>query len=81
MKAVSSLAPALVGVGAVIFSYLYCGQDMDTTESFLMSNLGNMLLAVQIVVIFIMAMTKNYTSGAILIVTTILTALIQGAIL
>jgi len=81
MTAVSKFAPALVGVAAVILSYLYCGQDMSSTENFLVANLGTILLAIQIVVIFIMAVTKNYVSGAILIITSVLTALLQGALL
>ncbi len=81
MTLVRKFAPALIGVGAVIISYLYCGQDVESTEDFLIANLGTILLAVQIVVIFIMAVTKNYVSGAILICTSIITIILQRMVI
>ena len=80
MSAVTKLAPALIGVCAVSITYFYCGQDMQSTENYLIANIGTIMMAVQTVVVFILALTKNYVSGAFIIFTTALTALIQEAI-
>lgn len=70
----------LVGAGVAVVCFLHCGQDLGATEQFILGNLTTILLIVQIVVIFIMAVTKNYVAGAVLLISALLTASAKGLI-
>jgi len=76
----TKIAMGLVGVGVIGACYLCCGQDTGVTMQFVLGNFTTILLVVQIIVIFIMAVTKNYVAGAILIVSALVTAAARGLI-
>lgn len=73
MSIVSKVATAIVTVIAVVLIWLYVGQDTDSLITFLKDNWSTVALAVQIGVMFILACTKHYIAGGIVMVTSLAT--------
>ena len=73
MSIVSKAAIAIVSIVVVALIWLYVGQDTDSLISFLKDNWSTVVLAVQIGVMFILACTKHYIAGGIIMVTLLAT--------
>ena len=73
MAAVSKIVTAVVTIIAVALIWLYVGQDTGELISFLKDNWSTVALAVQIGVMFILASTKHYIAGGIVLVTSLAT--------
>lgn len=68
----------MTAVAAVIVLYLLCGQNVDITIQFFIDNWKPILLAVQIILLFILAVYKQYLAGVLIIITTIITIATGG---
>ena len=73
MSVVSKAATAIVSIVAVALIWLYVGQDTGRLIDFLKENWSTVALAVQIGVMFILACTKHYIAGGIVMVTSLAT--------
>ena len=73
MSVVSKAATAIVSIVAVALIWLYVGQDAGRLIDFLKDNWSTVALAVQIGVMFILACTKHYIAGGIVMVTSLAT--------
>ena len=73
MSVVSKAATAIVSFIAVALIWLYVGQDTGRLIDFLKENWSTVALAVQIGVMFILACTKHYIAGGIVMVTSLAT--------
>ena len=73
MSVVSKAATAIVSIVAVALIWLYVGQDTGRLIDFLKDNWSTVALAVQIGVMFILACTKHYIAGGIVMVTSLAT--------
>ena len=73
MSVVSKAATAIVSIVAVALIWLYVGQDAGRLIDFLKDNWSTVALAVQIGVMFILACTKHYIAGGIIMVTSLAT--------
>lgn len=70
---VSKIATAGVSVTALILVWLYLGQDTERTVIFIVDNWSTIIMAIQIGVMFVLAATKHYIAGGILMVTSLAT--------
>ena len=70
---VAKIATAGVSATALILVWLYFGQDSERTIGYIVDNWSTVVLAVQICVMFILAATKHYIAGGILMVTSLAT--------
>ena len=73
MSVVSKAATAIVSIVAVALIWLYVGQDTGRLIDFLKENWSTVALAVQIGVMFILACTKHYIAGGIVMITSLAT--------
>ena len=73
MSIVSKAATAIVSIVAIALIWLYVGQDAGRLIDFLKDNWSTVALAVQIGVMFILACTKHYIAGGIIMVTSLAT--------
>ena len=73
MSVVSKAATAIVSIVVVALIWLYVGQDTERLIDFLKENWSTVALAVQIGVMFILASTKHYIAGGIVLVTSLAT--------
>ena len=73
MSVVSKAATAIVSIVAIALIWLYVGQDAGRLIDFLKDNWSTVALAVQIGVMFILACTKHYIAGGIIMVTSLAT--------
>ena len=73
MSVFSKAATAIFSIVAVTLIWLYVGQDTGRLIDFLKENWSTVALAVQIGVMFILACTKHYIAGGIVMVTSLAT--------
>ena len=73
MSVVSKSVTAIVSIVAVALIWLYVGQDTGRLVDFLKDNWSTVALAVQIGVMFILACTKHYIAGGIVMITSLAT--------
>ena len=73
MSVVSKSVTAIVSIVAVALIWLYVGQYPELLIMFLKENWSTVALAVQIGVMFILACTKHYVAGGIIMVTSLAT--------
>ena len=73
MSVVSKAATAIVSIVVVALIWLYVGQDTGRLIDFLKENWSTVALAVQIGVMFILACTKHYIAGGIVMITSLAT--------
>lgn len=70
---VAKIATAGVSIAALVIVWLYFGQNAERTMGYIMDNWSTVVLAVQIIVMFILATTKYYMAAGILMVTSLAT--------
>ena len=63
----SKSATVIVGIAILVVIWIYVGQDPGRLVEYIKDNLKTIILTVQILAAFILAATKHYLSGAILI--------------
>ena len=73
MAIASKVTTVVVTAIAVALIWLYVGQDTGRLIDFLKENWSTVALAVQIGVMFILACTKHYIAGGIIMVTSLAT--------
>ncbi len=73
MAIASKVTTVVVTAIAVALIWLYVGQDTGRLIDFLKENWSTVALAVQIGVMFILACTKHYIAGGIVMVTSLAT--------
>ena len=73
MAIASKVTTVVVTAIAVTLIWLYVGQDTGRLIDFLKDNWSTVALAVQIGVMFILACTKHYIAGGIVMVTSLAT--------
>ncbi len=73
MAIASKVTTVVVTAIAVALIWLYVGQDTGRLFDFLKDNWSTVALAVQIGVMFILACTKHYIAGGIVMVTSLAT--------
>ena len=73
MAIASKVTTVVVMAIAVALIWLYVGQDTGRLIDFLKENWSTVALAVQIGVMFILACTKHYIAGGIVMVTSLAT--------
>ena len=73
MAIASKVTTVVVTAIAVALIWLYVGQDAGRLIDFLKDNWSTVALAVQIGVMFILACTKHYIAGGIVMVTSLAT--------
>ena len=73
MAIASKVTTVVVTAIAVALIWLYVGQDAGRLIDFLKENWSTVALAVQIGVMFILACTKHYIAGGIIMVTSLAT--------
>ena len=73
MAIASKVTTVVVTAIAVALIWLYVGQDTGRLIDFLKDNWSTVVLAVQIGVMFILACTKHYIAGGIVMVTSLAT--------
>ena len=73
MAIASKVTTVVVTAIAVALIWLYVGQDAGRLIDFLKENWSTVALAVQIGVMFILACTKHYIVGGIVMVTSLAT--------
>ena len=73
MAIASKATTVVVTIIAVALIWLYVGQDAGRLIDFLKDNWSTVALAVQISVMFILACTKHYIAGGIILVTSLAT--------
>ena len=73
MAIASKVTTVVVTAIAVALIWLYVGQDTGRLIDFLKENWSTVALAVQIGVMFILACTKHYSAGGIIMVTSLAT--------
>ena len=73
MAIASKVTTVVVTAIAVALIWLYVGQDTGRLIDFLKNNWSTVALAVQIGVMFILACTKHYVAGGIVMVTSLAT--------
>ena len=73
MAIASKVTTVVVTAIAVALIWLYVGQDTDNLILFIKYNWSTVVLAVQIGVMFILACTKHYIAGGIIMVTSLAT--------
>lgn len=72
--AIASKATTIVVTAiAIALIWLYVGQDTGRLIDFLKDNWSTVTLAVQIGVMFILACTKHYIAGGIILITSLAT--------
>lgn len=70
---VAKIATAGVSIAALVMVWLYLGQNAERTMGYIMDNWSTVVLAVQIVVMFILATTKHYMAAGALMATSLAT--------
>ena len=73
MAIASKVTTVVVTAIAVALIWLYVGQDTGRLIDFLKENWSTVALSVQIGVMFILACTKHYIAGGIVMVTSLAT--------
>ncbi len=73
MEIASKITTVVVTAIAVSLIWLYVGQDTGRLIDFFKENWSTVALAVQIGVMFILACTKHYIAGGIVMVTSLAT--------
>ncbi len=73
MAIASKLATAAVIIVTAAAVWIYVGQDPQSFLTFVRDNASELALAVQIGAMFILAATKHYLAGGILLITSVAT--------
>ncbi len=75
MVSLTTIATGIVGVAFVLGLYAWCGFDAESTVSFLAGNWSTVLLAVQIIVVYVLAVTGHKLASLIVLGTALVTVM------
>ncbi len=73
MSVAAKLSTSAVAAAAAVAIWFYVGRDPEGFVQFVSDNGSELILGIQIVVMFILASTKHYLAGAALLVTSVAT--------
>ena len=60
-------ATVIVGIAILVVIWIYVGQDPGRLIEYIRENLKTTILTVQVIAAFLLAATKHYVAGAILL--------------
>jgi len=75
MVSLTTVATAIVGAGFCIALFAWMGYDIEATIAFLEGNWSTVVLAVQVMVLYILVATGHKLAGGIVLATALITIL------
>ena len=75
MASLTTILTGVVGIAFVLGLFAWCGFDAESTVSFLAGNWSTVLLAVQIIVVYILAATGHRIASLIVLCTALVTVM------
>ncbi len=75
MVSLTTLATGIIGAVFIIGLFAWMGYDIEATLKFLKGNWSTVILAIQIIVVYVLASTGHKVAGAIVLATALVTVM------